>query len=433
MGLQGFDGPEDAGLDGSHGDAEGNGDLGIRHAVVAGEDQGLALFLGEARQGPAHGVPLLSVDQALFASLALGGRFRQALERNDDGAAVSPAAVAAGIGGDGKEPGRDLRPAVVLMGSRDDFDEHFLGDLLRRGPVGQQPVGEPEQGRGVFLEQLSGRGGVSALDPVEKAPVVDQPAGHCPFLPIGTTTGETSFSGKGFAVPIPVYLKGLTHKVVDFAIQLTVILFAISFHESAHAWSALQFGDTTARDLGRISLNPLRHIDLFGSIILPIILYVVSGFIFGAAKPTPVDLRNTKDPRLANLVVSAAGPLSNFLLALVGILLLRIIRAGNPGALMELLQALQGERFGAGALAPITYLLFYFVLVNAMLGVFNLIPIPPLDGSGVLASVGGPPVQRLLATIAPFGFLILIMLLSTRILNGIFRPVQNLIVRSIFG
>ena len=228
-------------------------------------------------------------------------------------------------------------------------------------------------------------------------------------------------------------MKGLTHKVVDFAIQLAVILFAISFHESAHAWSALQFGDTTARDLGRISLNPLRHIDPFGSIILPLILYVVSGFIFGAAKPTPVDLRNTKDPRLANLVVSAAGPLSNFLLAAFGILFLRIIRMGNPAAMIDLLQALRGESFAEGALAPVTYLLFYFVLVNAMLGVFNLIPIPPLDGSGVLASVVGPPAQRLFATIAPFGFLILILLISTPILGGLFRPFQSLIVRSIFG
>jgi Zn-dependent protease len=228
-------------------------------------------------------------------------------------------------------------------------------------------------------------------------------------------------------------LPGLAHKVVDFAIQLAVILFAISFHESAHAWSALQFGDTTARDLGRISLNPIRHIDPFGSIILPIILYVVSGFIFGAAKPTPVDLRNTSNPRLANLVVSAAGPFSNFLLCGVGILLLRVIEAAAPGTLRELLLALQGQEFGAGALAPIAYLLFYFALVNAMLGVFNLIPIPPLDGSGVAASLLGPPVQRLFATIAPFGFLILILLISTPILGNLFRPFQRLVVGLIFG
>lgn len=228
-------------------------------------------------------------------------------------------------------------------------------------------------------------------------------------------------------------MKGLTHKVVDFVIQIAVVLFALSFHESAHAWSALQFGDTTARDLGRISLNPIRHIDPFGSILMPILSYLFAGFIFGAAKPTPVDLRNTKDPRMANLVVSAAGPLSNFLLAVVGIILLRIIRMGNPAAIVDLFEALQGDHFAAGALAPVTYLLFYFVLVNTMLGVFNLIPIPPLDGSGVLASLGGPAAQRFLATIAPFGFFILILLLSTHSLDRLFRPVQSLLVRAIFG
>lgn len=226
-------------------------------------------------------------------------------------------------------------------------------------------------------------------------------------------------------------MPGLAHKVVDFAIQLAVILFAISFHESAHAWSALQFGDTTARDQGRISLNPIHHIDPIGSILMPLILYVLSGFIFGAAKPTPVDLRNTRDPRLANLVVSAAGPLSNFLLCGVGILLLRLVEAAAPGSLQQLQIALRFQQFVSGAVAPITYLLFWFALVNAMLGVFNLIPIPPLDGSGVAASLLGPPIQRLFAVIAPFGFLILILLLP--MLGKLFRPFQILVFRLIFG
>jgi Zn-dependent protease len=227
----------------------------------------------------------------------------------------------------------------------------------------------------------------------------------------------------------------LEHKVVDFAIQLAVILFSISFHESAHAWSALQFGDTTARDLGRISLNPIRHIDPVGSILVPLLLYIFAGMIFGAAKPTPVDLRNTRNPRLANLVVSAAGPLSNFLLGGIGLLGFYVIRRTAPGAMNDLLEALQpqGARFAAGALAPITYILFFFVLVNFMLGVFNLIPIPPLDGSGVLLSLGGEPVARLFQVIRPFGFLILILLLTTPVLGNLFRPVQNAVVRMIFG
>jgi len=228
-------------------------------------------------------------------------------------------------------------------------------------------------------------------------------------------------------------LERLSHKVIDFAIQLAVILFAISFHESAHAWSALQFGDTTARDQGRISLNPLRHIDPFGSIVLPLILYVFSGLIFGAAKPTPVNLRNTRNPRLANLVVSAAGPISNLLLAAVGIGLLILIRRQAPQAMADLLGTLQGGSFTPGTLAPITYLLFFFALVNVSLAVFNLIPIPPLDGSGVLLSLAGPAVQRIYAVIAPFGFVILILLISTPLLGGLFRPIQHIVVRLIFG
>jgi Zn-dependent protease len=225
----------------------------------------------------------------------------------------------------------------------------------------------------------------------------------------------------------------LEHKVVDFVIQLAVVLFAISFHESAHAWTALQFGDTTARDLGRISLNPLRHIDPVGSILVPILLYIFAGFIFGAAKPTPVDLRNTQNPRLANLAVSAAGPLSNLLLAAIGLMALVVIRHSNPDAIRDLYFAIQENRFAGGALAPITFVLFWFSLVNVILAVFNLLPIPPLDGSGVAVSVLGAPVARLYATIAPFGFIILILLMSTGALSGLFRPFQIAVYRIVFG
>jgi Zn-dependent protease len=180
----------------------------------------------------------------------------------------------------------------------------------------------------------------------------------------------------------------LAFKIVDFGIQLAVILFAISFHESAHAYAALRFGDTTARDLGRISLNPIRHLDPFGSVLLPLFMYIVSSgrMIFGAAKPTLVDLRNTRNPRLANLVVSAAGPVSNFFLATLAIIVLLVIKQASPGSLVELAYALQKIRFAPGAMAPVVYVLFHFALVNIALGVFNLIPIPPLDGSGVVIS-----------------------------------------------
>jgi Zn-dependent protease len=226
-----------------------------------------------------------------------------------------------------------------------------------------------------------------------------------------------------------------TFQVVDIVIQLAVILFAISFHESAHAFAALKFGDTTARDLGRISLNPLRHLDPFGSVLLPIMMYVLSSgrFIFGAAKPTPVNLRNTRNPRLANLVVSAAGPVSNFLLAASAVAALLMIRSAAPGALGSLLEALQGDRFAPGALAPISYVLFHFAMVNVALGVFNLIPIPPLDGSGVAISLLGAPAARLYTTIAPFGFLILMLLLLTPVLSWLFLPFRRVILQLVFG
>jgi len=224
----------------------------------------------------------------------------------------------------------------------------------------------------------------------------------------------------------------LAHKIVDFAVQLVVILFSISFHESAHAWSALQLGDTTARDQGRISLNPIRHIDPIGSILVPLMLYIFSGLIFGAAKPTPVNLANTRNPRLANLIVSGAGPLSNFLLAGIGITLLRVIFKVQPQAREDLAAALQGVHFAPGALAPLTYILFFFSLVNVSLAVFNLLPIPPLDGSGVLVSLV-PAVRGLYAAIAPFGFLILILLISTPVLGRVFRPFLNAVFRLIFG
>ncbi|HEY7114315.1 MAG TPA: site-2 protease family protein [Thermoanaerobaculia bacterium] len=199
-------------------------------------------------------------------------------------------------------------------------------------------------------------------------------------------------------------------KALDFVIVLAVLLFAVSFHESAHAWTALRFGDPTARDLGRISLNPLHHIDLFGSILLPALLYFTSGLLFGYAKPTPVDLRNTRNPRLANLAVSGAGPASNFLLAALGVAVLWALRRSGAGLDLRLL-------------GPLGQVAMTVVQVNLGLAVFNLLPIPPLDGSGVLAGLLGGGVARFFAQLTPFGFLLLILLSSTGVLTRILGPI----------
>jgi Zn-dependent protease len=206
--------------------------------------------------------------------------------------------------------------------------------------------------------------------------------------------------------------------VADFATKLAVILFAISFHESAHAWMALKFGDSTAKDLGRISLNPIRHIDPFGSIVLPILLYFSSGLLFGYAKPTPVRLEQTKNPRLADLAVSAAGPLSNLLLAIVGLVVLIVLRRVSPS-----------EQVQQSVMVPIFRVAGDFVVLNVGLGVFNLIPIPPLDGSWVLAAVLGEPARLFFQQIGRFGFLILLVLSYTGILGRIMSPVMNVILR----
>jgi Zn-dependent protease len=163
-------------------------------------------------------------------------------------------------------------------------------------------------------------------------------------------------------------------------------------------------------------------------------MYILSAgrLIFGAAKPTPVDLRNTRNPRLANLVVSAAGPLSNFLLAALSAGLLLSIKRASPASIVDLFLAIQGERFASGALAPVTYLLFQFTVVNVLLAVFNLIPIPPLDGSGVVISVFGGTVERAFAAMRPFGFVLLILLLASGFLSRLLRPFLTVVYSLVF-
>ena len=202
-------------------------------------------------------------------------------------------------------------------------------------------------------------------------------------------------------------------RLVQIAIQYPVLLFALSFHESAHAWSALRFGDTTARDLGRISLNPLRHIDPIGTVFLPLMGMLGGGaFMIGWAKPTPVNLSRTSNPRKANLLVSAAGPLSNLLLCAVGFLALIALRhvPGAEGGTVEVL-------------APLFQIMLAFTLVNFGLGIFNLLPIPPLDGSHVLASLVGGKTAEILERSNPLlGFGILILLLYTGVLRALMQP-----------
>jgi Zn-dependent protease len=150
------------------------------------------------------------------------------------------------------------------------------------------------------------------------------------------------------------------------AAQIIMLLFAIVFHEVAHGWVASRLGDQTARMLGRLTLNPLPHIDPMFSIVMPIVTTLTMGFPFGGAKPVPINTRNLHHPRRDMALVAAAGPLSNLLLALVAGLIFRLVVGFHPPYFVLLLLQMA-------------------VIINLMLAGFNLLPIPPLDGSRVVA------------------------------------------------
>jgi Zn-dependent protease len=204
-------------------------------------------------------------------------------------------------------------------------------------------------------------------------------------------------------------------------IQAFVIFFAITVHEAAHAWMANRLGDPTAAALGRASLNPLVHIDLFGTIIFPLLLILLKQPVFGWAKPVPYNPLNLRHPRKGGLWISFAGPIANIATAATAVILFRTLK-------------LAGARIPEASLwskpiGGLVMVLFATAVINTSLAVFNLIPIPPLDGSGILAGLLSERGAARFARLRPYGFLILIALMYTNALTFIFSPVQNLIIR----
>jgi len=199
-------------------------------------------------------------------------------------------------------------------------------------------------------------------------------------------------------------------------VQFLVVLFAISVHESAHAWTADRMGDPTARLQGRVTLNPLAHIDLLGTIIFPLLLAWMGAPVFGWAKPVMVNPYNFRDRRRGGILVAAAGPLANIAVAAVTILIF-----------LPLKSTMLVSRL------PILFTVFiYLIIINLYLAVFNLIPIPPLDGSGVLEGVLRGSALDMYQKIKPYGFLILLLIIYTRALNFIAAPIE-LLVRALLG
>ena len=200
----------------------------------------------------------------------------------------------------------------------------------------------------------------------------------------------------------------LLQKIAIWAIP---VIFAITIHEAAHGWIANKLGDKTALILGRITINPIKHIDLMGTIIVPLLCLSVGNFIFGWAKPVPVNYRNLHQPKRDMALVALGGPISNFIMALFwgAIIKLGFILIAN-NTLQNNFLILMGQ---AG------------VLINLVLGILNLIPIPPLDGSRVVSSVLPENISFIYNKMEKIGFLLLIVLMFSGILGQILGPLIN--------
>jgi Zn-dependent protease len=202
----------------------------------------------------------------------------------------------------------------------------------------------------------------------------------------------------------------MTLEHVNILFQLIVFLFAISIHESAHAWMANRRGDPTAYMLGRVTLNPLKHIDPVGTILLPAIALFAHLPVLGWAKPTPVNPHNFRNPVADDILTSVAGPLSNFLVAFAAVAALIIISVTSSTGREIVLQVTHGMLLGGGnsILVPVSLFLFQLLIINVVLAVFNLIPVPPLDGSHVLRHALSGSALALYDRLGFFGLLLLV-------------------------
>ncbi|MGB9198594.1 MAG: site-2 protease family protein [Terriglobales bacterium] len=215
----------------------------------------------------------------------------------------------------------------------------------------------------------------------------------------------------------------MSPKYVEIFYQMIAFLFAISVHESAHAWTASRCGDQTARMLGRVSLNPIRHIDLFGTIILPLVAALSGIPLLGWAKPTPVDPRNFRRPVFDDILTSVAGPISNFIVATGALFILGVIALSSATghSIVDSLPGGYSSDLPDSAFTPVAMLFYELMVINIVLAVFNLIPVPPLDGSHVLRHFLPDSVRMVYDRIGFFALLALVYL-GGGLLTGLIRP-----------
>ena len=204
--------------------------------------------------------------------------------------------------------------------------------------------------------------------------------------------------------------------VQKIAVSAIPIIFAITVHEASHGYAAKYFGDLTAEKMGRITLNPLKHIDPIGTILLPALTLLLGGILFGWAKPVPVNFAGLRNPKKDMLWVAAAGPASNFVMAIFWVLVLKYSQAEPDSAAYFLLEM---SKVG--------------IMINLVLMVLNLLPLPPLDGGRIAVSLLPMNLAVKLSQLEKYGFFILIFLLMTGILGRIISPIINFFGQLILG
>ena len=212
------------------------------------------------------------------------------------------------------------------------------------------------------------------------------------------------------------------HIIQQIVISIIPILMAVILHEVSHGFVAFKLGDPTAKMMGRLTLNPISHIDPFGTVIMPLLLYVLTNgqFVFGYAKPVPINTNNFRNPKRDMAISAAAGPVTNLILAALSIMLLK--HFVGP------LSAIIPSSTSAAIFNPLAMMLKASVVINVVLAVFNMIPIPPLDGGRVLMGMLPYRQAMTLGRLEPFGFIIIMLLLVTHVADAVIYPVITFVI-----
>ena len=208
----------------------------------------------------------------------------------------------------------------------------------------------------------------------------------------------------------------LLEKIIVWAIP---VVFAITVHEVAHGWVANYLGDPTAKSLGRLTLNPIKHIDPIGTVALPLILVYLGGFIFGWAKPVPVTWQNLRSPRRDMAIVAAAGPVANLIMMILWAVLAKVLLTidQTPGPLLQ----------------SVLVMCSIGIIINIILMVLNLLPLLPLDGGRVVTSLLPPRLAVLYSRLEPIGLIVILVLLVTGVLGNILMPVVSALEAVIYN